>query len=105
VARRVRTIAVSEDTYRMLAAFKQRTGSATFEEAVRKAVELAKRALAAEALEHVRSKRLTEEEKQMLAELRAKLREEGAWLSTRVRDHPPHEGAPRPAGRTPLSRA
>ncbi|MCC6051290.1 MAG: hypothetical protein LM580_11310, partial [Thermofilum sp.] len=79
VARRVRTIAVSEDTYRMLAAFKQRTGSATFEEAVRKAVELAKRALAAEALEHVRSKRLTEE-KQVLAELRARLREEGAWL-------------------------
>ena len=80
VARRVKTIAVSEDTYRMLATFKQRTGSATFEEAVRKAVELAKRALAAEALEHVRSKRLTEEEKQMLAELRARLREEGAWL-------------------------
>ena len=79
MARRVRTIAVSEDTYRMLAAFKQRTGSATFEEAVRKAVELAKRALAAEALEHVRSKRLTEE-KQVLAELRARLREEGAWL-------------------------
>lgn len=80
MARRVKTIAVSEDTYRMLATFKQRTGSATFEEAVRKAVELAKRALAAEALEHVRSKRLTEEEKQMLAELRARLREEGAWL-------------------------
>ena len=79
MARRVKTIAVSEDTYRMPAAFKQRTGSATFEEAVRKAVELAKRALAAEALEHVRSKRLTEE-KQVLAELRARLREEGAWL-------------------------
>jgi predicted CopG family antitoxin len=84
VARRVRTIAVSEDTYRMLATFKQRTGSATFEEAVRKAVELAKQALAAEALEHVKSKRLTEEEKQTLRELRAKLREEGVWLSARA---------------------
>jgi len=47
---------------------------------VRRAVELAKRALAAEALEHVKSKKLTEEEKRVLAELRAKLREEGVWL-------------------------
>jgi len=80
VARKVRTIAVSEDTYRMLAAFKQRTGSATFEEAVRRAVELAKRALAAEALEHVRSKRLTEEEKRVLTELRARLGGGGGGL-------------------------
>jgi len=46
-------------------------------------VELAKQALAAEALEHVKSKRLTEEGKQTLRELRAKLREEGVWLSAR----------------------
>lgn len=80
MARRVKTIAVSEETYRALADFKQRTGSATFEEAVRRAVELANQALAAEVLEHVKGKRFTEEERRVLGALRAKLREEGVWL-------------------------
>ena len=80
MTRRVKRVTLSEETYRALADFKRRTGCATFEEAVRKVVELAKRALAAEVLEHVRSKRFAEEERRELTELRSRLREEGVWL-------------------------
>ena len=78
--RRVKTIAVSEETYKMLLDFKRHTGSATFEEAIAVAIKLARRALAMEVLEYARNKKLTEDEKRLLAELRTRLREEGVWL-------------------------
>ncbi|AGT35151.1 hypothetical protein N186_03960 [Thermofilum adornatum] len=78
--RKVRTVAVSEETYVLLSEFKQRTNCSTFEDAIRMAVELANRAMAMEVLEYVKNKDLSEEEKRVLAEVRGRLREESAWL-------------------------
>jgi len=80
VRRKVRTVAVSEETYVLLSEFKQRAKCPTFEDAIRMAVELANRALAVEVLEYVKNKDLSEEEKRVLAEVRGRLREKGAWL-------------------------
>ena len=78
--RKVRTVAVSEETYVLLSEFKQRAKCSTFEDAIRMAVELANRALAVEVLEYVKNKDLSEKEKRVLAEVRGRLREESAWL-------------------------
>ena len=78
--RKVRTVAVSEETYVLLSEFKQRAKCSTFEDAIRKAVELANRALAVEVLEYLKNRDLSEEEKRVLAEVRGRLREESAWL-------------------------
>ncbi|MCC6005078.1 MAG: hypothetical protein LM590_12150 [Thermofilum sp.] len=78
--RRVRTVAVSEETYVLLSEFKQRAKCSTFEDAIRKAIELANRALVVGVLEYVKNKDLSGEEKRVLAEVRGRLREEGVWL-------------------------
>lgn len=75
-----RTVAVTEETYKILVELKRRMGCRTMDETVRKLAELSKKALVFEALEHVRSKRLSGEEAEALARLREKLREEGVWL-------------------------
>lgn len=75
-----RTIAVSEGTYRTLVALKRRMGCRTLDETIRKLAELSARAVALEVLEHVRSKQLSREEAELLAQLREQLRREGAWL-------------------------
>jgi len=80
MGRRVKTIAVSEETYAAVLEFKERTGCRTMDEAVRRMLELSRLALAAEVLEHVRRRRLAERERELLRELRRKLREEGVWL-------------------------
>lgn len=78
--RKLKTIAVSEETYAAVLEFKERTGCRTMDEAVRRMLELSRLALAAEVLEHVRRRRLTEEDRELLRELRRRLREEGVWL-------------------------
>ena len=80
VRRKIRTVAVSEETYVLLSEFKQRAKCSTFEDAIRMAVELANRALAMEVPEYVKNKDLSEEEKRVLAEVRGRLREESLWL-------------------------
>ncbi|MEM4688787.1 MAG: hypothetical protein QXH65_06625 [Thermofilaceae archaeon] len=75
-----KTVAVTEETYRILVELKQKMGCRTMDETVRRLAELSKKALAVEALEHVRSKRLSREEVEALAKLRERLREEGVWL-------------------------
>ncbi|MEM0226419.1 MAG: hypothetical protein QXF46_06040 [Thermofilaceae archaeon] len=75
-----KTVAVTEETYRILVELKQKMGCRTMDETVRRLAELSKKALAVEALEHVRSKQLSREEVEALAKLRERLREEGVWL-------------------------
>jgi len=75
-----KTIAVAEETYRVLAELKQRMGCRTMDETIRRLVDLSRTALALEALEYVRSKRLSREESELLARLRGELRERGVWL-------------------------
>lgn len=75
-----KTIAVGEETYRLLTQLKRRMGCRTMDETIRRLVELSKLALALEVLDYVRGKRLSRGELELLAELRGKLREEAAWL-------------------------
>jgi len=76
----MKTIAVSEETYAAILEFKERSGSRTMDEALRRLVDLSRRALADEVLAYVERRRLTEEERRLLESLRARLREEGVWL-------------------------
>ncbi len=78
--RKVKTVALSEDTYAALAEFKERVGCRTMDEAVRKMLELSRLALALEVLEHVKGRTLEKSERDLLKKLRERLRGEGAWL-------------------------
>ena len=71
---------MSESTYRALVTLKRRMGCRTFDETIRRLVELSARAVALEVLEYVRSKQLSGEEVELLSKLREQLRREGVWL-------------------------
>ncbi|RLE97491.1 MAG: hypothetical protein DRJ63_09065 [Thermoprotei archaeon] len=78
--RKMKTIAISEETYMAILDFKKRTNSRTIDETIRKLIELSKQALVIEVLEHISQRKLTDEERRTLESIRAKLREEGVWL-------------------------
>jgi len=80
MGRKVKTIAVSYETYRALLEFKEASRAKTLDEAIRKLLELSRKAMAREVLEYIRARKLSEEEMKILDELRRKLREEGVWL-------------------------
>ncbi len=80
MARKMKTIAVSEETYMAILDFKKRTNSRTIDETIRKLIELSKQALVIKVLEYISQKKLTDEERKTLELIRAKLREEGVWL-------------------------
>ena len=80
MGRKVKTIAVSYETYRALLEFKETSRAKTLDEAIRKLLELSRKAMAREVLEYIRARRLSEEEMKILDGLRRKLREEGVWL-------------------------
>jgi len=81
--RRVKTLAVSEETYAAVAEFKRKHGYRTMDEALRALLSLSRLALALEAVEYVKGKKLSPEELRLLREERERIRGEASWLRRR----------------------
>ncbi|OYT28872.1 MAG: hypothetical protein B6U95_03245 [Thermofilum sp. ex4484_82] len=79
MTKETKTIAVSYETYLALLDFKKSTKAKTLDETIRNLIKLSRLALAREVLDYIKSRKLSEEEEEVLKELRGKMRREKEW--------------------------
>ena len=70
---------MNNETYLVLLDFKKSTKAKTLDETIRNLIKLSRLALAREVLDYIKSRKLSEEEEEVLKELRGKMRREKEW--------------------------